>query len=49
MQHVDDAINAALAAKEAWNALGWEQRAAIFLKAADLWQVLTEMSLMQLR
>ncbi|WP_185225807.1 L-glutamate gamma-semialdehyde dehydrogenase [Chryseobacterium indologenes] len=36
MQHVDDAINAALAAKEAWNALGWEQRAAIFLKAADL-------------
>lgn len=36
MHHVDDAINAALAAKEAWNALGWEQRAAIFLKAADL-------------
>ena len=36
MQHVDDAINAALAAKEAWNELGWEQRAAIFLKAADL-------------
>ncbi|AZA99522.1 L-glutamate gamma-semialdehyde dehydrogenase [Chryseobacterium joostei] len=36
MQHVDDAINAALAAKEEWNALGWEQRAAIFLKAADL-------------
>ncbi|MEJ5106313.1 L-glutamate gamma-semialdehyde dehydrogenase [Chryseobacterium sp. MYb328] len=36
MQHVDDAINAALAAKEAWNGLGWEQRAAIFLKAADL-------------
>ncbi|MGE8528386.1 L-glutamate gamma-semialdehyde dehydrogenase [Chryseobacterium rhizosphaerae] len=36
MQHVDDAINSALAAKEAWNALGWEQRAAIFLKAADL-------------
>lgn len=36
MQHVDDAINAALAAKDAWNALGWEQRAAIFLKAADL-------------
>ncbi len=33
---MDDAINAALAAKEAWNALGWEQRAAIFLKAADL-------------
>ena len=36
MQHVDDAINSALAAKEAWTALGWEQRAAIFLKAADL-------------
>ncbi|BAP32716.1 delta-1-pyrroline-5-carboxylate dehydrogenase [Chryseobacterium sp. StRB126] len=36
MQHVDDAINAALAAKQAWNELGWEQRAAIFLKAADL-------------
>lgn len=36
MQHVDDAINSALAAKEAWNGLGWEQRAAIFLKAADL-------------
>ncbi|NIF04596.1 L-glutamate gamma-semialdehyde dehydrogenase [Chryseobacterium sp. Tr-659] len=36
MQHVDDAINAALAAKQEWNELGWEQRAAIFLKAADL-------------
>lgn len=36
MKHVDDAINAALAAKEKWNNLGWEQRAAIFLKAADL-------------
>lgn len=36
MQHVDDAINAALAAKKEWNELGWEQRAAIFLKAADL-------------
>lgn len=36
MQHVDDAINAALAAKKEWNKLGWEQRAAIFLKAADL-------------
>jgi len=36
MQHVDDAINAALAAKEKWNNLGWEQRASIFLKAADL-------------
>ncbi|WP_299175871.1 L-glutamate gamma-semialdehyde dehydrogenase [uncultured Chryseobacterium sp.] len=36
MQHVDDAINAALAAKKEWNELGWEQRSAIFLKAADL-------------
>lgn len=36
MDHVDQAINAALEAKEKWNALGWEQRAAIFLKAADL-------------
>ena len=36
MSHVDQAIEAALAAKEKWNALGWEQRAAIFLKAADL-------------
>ena len=36
MSHVDAAINSALNAKEAWNNLGWEQRAAIFLKAADL-------------
>ena len=36
MQHVDDAINSALAAKKQWNELGWEHRAAIFLKAADL-------------
>jgi 1-pyrroline-5-carboxylate dehydrogenase len=34
--HVEQAINAALNAKEAWAALPWEQRAAIFLKAADL-------------
>ena len=34
--HVDEAINAALAAKPAWENLAWEQRAAIFLKAADL-------------
>ncbi|MDP1727736.1 MAG: L-glutamate gamma-semialdehyde dehydrogenase [Bacteroidota bacterium] len=34
--HVTDAINAALAAKPKWEALNWEQRAAIFLKAADL-------------
>lgn len=36
MSHVDDAINAALAARDKWNNLGWEHRAAIFLKAADL-------------
>ncbi|KIA90002.1 L-glutamate gamma-semialdehyde dehydrogenase [Kaistella jeonii] len=36
MENVDEAINTALAAKEKWNNLGWEQRAAIFLKAADL-------------
>ncbi|MCT4173604.1 L-glutamate gamma-semialdehyde dehydrogenase [Elizabethkingia anophelis] len=36
MKHVDEAIKAALAAKKQWNDLGWEQRAAIFLKAADL-------------
>ncbi len=34
--HVTQAINAALGAKEAWEKLAWEQRAAIFLKAADL-------------
>lgn len=35
-QHVKDAIDAALAAKADWEALSWEHRAAIFLKAADL-------------
>ena len=35
-QHVSDAISAALKAKSAWENLPWEQRAAIFLKAADL-------------
>ncbi len=34
--HVLDAINAALAAREAWQELPWDSRAAIFLKAADL-------------
>lgn len=34
--HVKQAIDAALAAKKEWAALPWEQRAAIFLKAADL-------------
>lgn len=36
MEHVDAAIDAALAAREKWHALAWEQRASIFLKAADL-------------
>lgn len=35
-EHVQQAIDAALAAKEKWENLPWEQRAAIFLKAADL-------------
>lgn len=35
-KHIDDAIASCLAAKKQWNDLGWEQRAAIFLKAADL-------------
>ena len=34
--HVQDAIDSALAAKEDWETMPWEQRAAIFLKAADL-------------
>jgi len=34
--HVRDAIQAALAAKPAWESLPWEHRAAIFLKAAEL-------------
>lgn len=34
--HVTKAIDAALAAKQDWENLPWEQRAAIFLKAADL-------------
>lgn len=34
--HVEAAIDAALTAKADWENLPWEQRAAIFLKAADL-------------
>jgi len=34
--HVQQAIEAALAAKADWENLAWEHRAAIFLKAADL-------------
>lgn len=34
--HVTQAIDAAMAAKELWAGLSWENRASIFLKAADL-------------
>jgi len=34
--HIHLAIEAALSAKESWAAISWENRAAIFLKAADL-------------
>lgn len=34
--HVENAIKAALNAREAWANLPWEQRAAVFLRAADL-------------
>ncbi len=35
-KHVEQAISAALVAKEKWANLSWEQRASIFLKAAEL-------------
>lgn len=34
--HVQDAIDAALKARQAWADLPWEQRASVFLKAAEL-------------
>ncbi|MCC9166737.1 L-glutamate gamma-semialdehyde dehydrogenase [Pontibacter harenae] len=34
--HVEQAINAALAAREMWSNMAWEHRASIFLKAAEL-------------
>ncbi len=34
--HINQAIDAALLAKPKWEALSWEHRASIFLKAADL-------------
>ena len=34
--HVSQAIDAALSARSAWAGIGWQHRAAIFLKAADL-------------
>lgn len=35
-EHVKQAIDAAMAAKEQWQNLSWEHRASIFLKAAEL-------------
>jgi 1-pyrroline-5-carboxylate dehydrogenase len=35
-EHVYQAIDAALEARQGWQSLPWDQRAAIFLKAADL-------------
>ena len=35
-EHVTQAIDAALAARQKWSRMPWESRAAIFLKAADL-------------
>ncbi len=35
-EHVQQAIEAAMAAKDKWEKLDWQDRAAIFLKAADL-------------
>ncbi len=35
-KHVQQAIDAALKAKASWEAMSWENRAGIFLKAADL-------------
>lgn len=35
-EHVEKAISAALEAREEWANLAWEQRAAVFLKAAEL-------------
>jgi 1-pyrroline-5-carboxylate dehydrogenase len=34
--HIDDAIATALEARKTWSLIPWEQRAAIFLKAAEL-------------
>ena len=33
--HVEAAIDAAMAARPSWSALPWNERAAVFLKAAD--------------
>lgn len=35
-QHIEDAISTALEARKSWSLMPWEQRASIFLKAAEL-------------
>ena len=35
-EHIDNAIDSALAAKENWENMSWENRSAIFLRAAEL-------------
>ncbi|PQB08062.1 1-pyrroline-5-carboxylate dehydrogenase [Polaribacter filamentus] len=35
-KHIDEAISTALAARAAWSSVSWEERATIFLKAAEL-------------
>jgi len=35
-KHVEDAINSSLAVHDEWSSLPWNERAAIFLKAADM-------------
>ena len=34
--HIDEAIETALAARQAWSSISWTERASIFLKAAEL-------------
>ena len=47
-EHVHQAIDAALAAKDAWENMPWEQRASIFIKAAELLAGLCRPKLTQL-
>ena len=35
-KNIDYAIESALAAKESWSSMSWENRSAVFLKAAEL-------------
>lgn len=35
-EHIEQAIEAALAARQAWSEMAWEHRASIFMKAAEL-------------